>query len=98
MWPNAAGSTDAAQNFRAGPTALARPAGRRQGRAMRTVSSTANVRLYHLDENAGTAVTLFYGPLAEALTLARQQSEDVQPGLWLATENDVVAFLDMEEG
>jgi hypothetical protein len=63
---------------------------------MRTVSTQASVRLYHLDENDAVAQTLFYGPLAEALAMARLQPEEVQQGLWLATENDVVAFLDME--
>jgi hypothetical protein len=63
---------------------------------MRTVSADASVRLYFLDEGDPVAQTLFYGPLAEALALARQQPEDVQAGLWLATANDVVAFLDLE--
>ncbi|PSJ39491.1 hypothetical protein [Allosphingosinicella deserti] len=65
---------------------------------MRTVSATATVRLYHLDEGDPIAQTLFYGPLEEALAVARQQPEAVQAGLWLATDNDVVAYLDMEEG
>jgi hypothetical protein len=65
---------------------------------MRTTSSTATVRLYHLDEGEGGATTLMYGTLAEALDLARRQPAEVQDGLWLATDNDVVAFLDMEEG
>lgn len=63
---------------------------------MRTVSATASVRLYYLDEGDAAARTLFYGPLADALALARLQPEEVQAGLWLATENDVVQFLDME--
>ena len=65
---------------------------------MRTVSDTANVRLYWLDEGDPVAQTLFYGPLAEALAMAREQPEAVQAGLWLATDNDVIAFLDFEEG
>ena len=65
---------------------------------MRTVSTAASVRLYHLDDSDAVAHTLFYGPLAEALAVARLQPEELQPGLWLATENDVVAFLDLEEG
>jgi len=64
---------------------------------MRTVSSAASARLYHLSED-GDARTLFYGPLGEALAVAHGQPDDVQAGLWLATENDVVAFLDLEEG
>lgn len=69
---------------------------RRQSVAMRTVSSTASVRLYHLDDSDPVAQTLFYGPLAEAMVIARQQSEDVQAGLWFATDNDVVPFLDID--
>ena len=65
---------------------------------MRTVSADASVRLYYLDEADAHAETLFYGPLAEALILARQQPEPVQAALWLATDNDVVAFLDFEAG
>jgi len=65
---------------------------------MRTVSSTASARLYHLSEEDAAAQTLFYGPLSEALMVARQQPEDIQAGLWLATESDVVAFLDLDEG
>ena len=65
---------------------------------MRTVSADASVRLYYLEESDAIATTLFYGPLAEALAVARQHPEDVQAGLWLATENDVVAFLDLEQG
>lgn len=65
---------------------------------MRTVSSTASVRLYYLDESDPVAQTLFYGPLAEAMVLARQQPDDIQAGLWFATDNDVVPFLDIDEG
>lgn len=64
---------------------------------MRTTSSTASVRLYHLSEEDAGAETLFYGPLAEALAIAREQPEAVQAGLWLATENDVVAYLDIDD-
>ena len=65
---------------------------------MRTVSDTATVRLYWLDDGDPVAQTLFYGPLAEALAVAREQPEAVQAGLWLATDTDVIAFLDFEEG
>ncbi|WP_426263404.1 hypothetical protein [Sphingomonas sp. PWP1-2] len=65
---------------------------------MRTTSSTASVRLYYLDESDPVAQTLFYGPRADAIALARQQPEDVQAGLWFATDNDVVPFLDIDEG
>lgn len=71
---------------------------RRQSSAMRTTSSTASVRLYYLDESDPVAQTLFYGSLADAMILARQQPEDVQAGLWFATDNDVVPFLDIDEG
>jgi hypothetical protein len=65
---------------------------------MRTVSSNASTRLYFLSEEDAATQTLFYGTLSDALALARQQPDDIQAGLWLATENDVVAFLDLEEG
>lgn len=67
---------------------------------MRTTHDSATVRLYHLDGDVegGAAATLFYGPLAGALELAAQQPEAVQDGLFIATDNDVVAYLDLVEG
>ncbi|EQB34050.1 hypothetical protein [Sphingobium ummariense] len=67
---------------------------------MRTTYDTATVRLYHLSggEEGGAATTLFYGPLAEAMRIAAQQPEEVQDGLFLATDNDVVAYVDLLEG
>jgi len=67
---------------------------------MRTTHESATVRLYHLDmESEGSAAeTLFYGPLAEALEIAAAQPEAVQEGLFLATDNDVVAYLDLISG
>ncbi len=67
---------------------------------MRTTFSGATVRLYHLDGNAegGAANTLFYGPLSEAMQIAAAEPEDVQEGLFIATDNDVVAYLDLMEG
>lgn len=67
---------------------------------MRSTYQEATVRLYHLDGGAegGAANTLFYGTLTEAMAIAAQQSEDVQDGLYLATDNDVVAYLDLFEG
>jgi len=67
---------------------------------MRSTGGSVSVRLYHLDGEVegGGATTLFYGPLIEALTLAAQQPEAVQEGLFIATDNDVVAYLDMIEG
>ncbi|MEQ1541074.1 MAG: hypothetical protein HOO94_01825 [Novosphingobium sp.] len=64
---------------------------------MRTTYDTATVRLYHLDSEVegGAATTLFYGPLTEALQIAAQQDEAVQDGLFIATDNDVVAYLDL---
>lgn len=64
---------------------------------MRTTYGEATVRLYHLDggPEGGAAVTLMYGSLAEALRLAEQQPEEVQEGLFIATDNDVVAYLDL---
>ncbi|MCJ2182637.1 hypothetical protein MTR62_08020 [Novosphingobium sp. 1949] len=67
---------------------------------MRTTYGEATVRLYHLSDasEGGAAETLFYGPLDEALRIAAQQAEQVQDGLFLATDNDVVAYLDLLEG
>ncbi|MFC3580201.1 hypothetical protein [Sphingomonas hylomeconis] len=64
---------------------------------MRTISQDVAVRLYHLGDD-GTAATLVYGTLAEALQLAAQQPDDVQDGLFLQTSNDVVAYLDYIDG
>jgi len=65
---------------------------------MRSTSDSVTVRLYHLDDagEGGAATTLFYGPLAEALAIAAAQGEDIQEGLYLATDNDVVAYLDLD--
>jgi len=67
---------------------------------MRTISDSVSVRLYHIDDgdDGGAASTLFYGPLGEALTIAYGQPDEIQAGLYLATENDVVAFLDLTDG
>ncbi len=64
---------------------------------MRTTSDDATVRLYHLDQEVGGsgATTLFYGPMSEALILAARQEEAVQAGLFIATDNDVIAYLDL---
>ena len=66
---------------------------------MRTISSAVGVRLYHLDDvlEGVAATTLFYGPLGEALAISAQQPEEVQAGLYIATENDVVAYLDLDD-
>lgn len=66
---------------------------------MRSTYQDASVRLYHLDDagEGGAATTLFYGPMSEALLIASQQDEETQEGLWLATDNDVVAYLDLED-
>jgi len=66
---------------------------------MRTTSDETSVRLYHLsDADGGGANTLFYGPLSEAMRIADQQPEEIQDGLFIATDNDVVAYLDLIEG
>jgi hypothetical protein len=67
---------------------------------MRTTHHDATVRLYHLDveTEGGAAKTLFYGPLGEAMEIAAAQPEEVQDGLFLATDNDVVAYLDLIAG
>ena len=64
---------------------------------MRTTYQDATVRLYFLDAESegGAAETLFYGPLSEALEIAAAQPVGVQEGLFLATDNDVVAYLDL---
>lgn len=66
---------------------------------MRTTYGSATVRLYHLSDaqEGGAATTLFYGSLDEAMRIAAQQSQDVQDGLFLATDNDVIAYLDLIE-
>lgn len=67
---------------------------------MRTTFSAATVRLYHLDggSEGGAAHTLHYGSLAEALEIAAAQPDDIQDGLLIATDNDVVSYLDLLEG
>ncbi len=67
---------------------------------MRTTFGEATVRLYHLDDasEGGAATTLLYGSLSEALALGAEQDEDIQAALYIATNNDVVAFLDLIEG
>lgn len=64
---------------------------------MRSTGDGVTVRLYHLDggPEGGAATTLFYGPLSEALRRAEQEPEEVQEGLFLATDNDVIAYLDL---
>lgn len=64
---------------------------------MRTTSDSATVRLYHLSDSEGgdAATTLFYGPLSEAVHIAERQPEEIQDGLFIATDNDVVAWLDL---
>ncbi|WP_017668996.1 hypothetical protein [Sandarakinorhabdus sp. AAP62] len=62
---------------------------------MRSTFATATVRLYHLDDGDPVAETLFYGPLDEALAIAAAQTEAVQAGLWIATDNDVAHYLDL---
>ena len=66
---------------------------------MRTTHDGATVRLYHLDGDVegGAASTLFYGPLVQALDIAAQQPVEVQDGLFIATDNDVIAWLDLVE-
>jgi hypothetical protein len=67
---------------------------------MRTTGDHISVRLYHLDAEVegGGATTLFYGPLIDALATAARESADVQEGLYIATDNDVIAYLDLIEG
>ena len=67
---------------------------------MRTTGDHISVRLYHLDAEVegGGATTLFYGALIDALATAARESADVQEGLYIATDNDVIAYLDLIEG
>ena len=65
---------------------------------MRTVFDDVAVRLYHLDEDGGSATTILYGTLAQALAAAAAQPEEIQAGLFLQTNNDVVAYLEFLEG
>ncbi len=67
---------------------------------MRSTYLDASVRLYflNLEAEGGAAETLFYGPLAEAMHIAAAQPEEMQEGLFLATDNDVVAYIDLLEG
>ena len=67
---------------------------------MRATADHTSVRLYHVDRESegGGATMLFYGPLSEALMLAGTQSEAVQDGLFIATDNDVIAYLDLITG
>ena len=67
---------------------------------MRTTFVGASVRLYLLDTETegGAANTLYYGSLEQALQIAAAQPESVQEGLFIATDNDVVAYLDLIEG
>jgi hypothetical protein len=64
---------------------------------MRTTYDSATVRLYHLDgaSEGGAATTLIYASLAEALQLAAQQPAEMQDSLFIATDNDVVGYLDL---
>ncbi|GGB69150.1 hypothetical protein [Blastomonas aquatica] len=66
---------------------------------MRSTWDTVSVRLYLLDGDTegGATSSLFYGPMAEALQIAAQQSDEVQDGLYIATDNDVIAYLDLIE-
>ena len=67
---------------------------------MRSTYGAASVRLYQLDSETegGGANTLFYGPLAEAMAMAEAQPAHIQDGLFLATDNDVVAWVDLKDG
>lgn len=66
---------------------------------MRSTWDTVSVRLYLLDGDTegGSTSSLFYGSMAEALQIAAQQSAEVQDGLYIATDNDVIAYLDLIE-
>lgn len=63
---------------------------------MRTTFGAASVRLYWLDDGQPVAHTLFYGPLAEAMAIAADHPDPDR--LWIATDNDVVAYIDLVAG
>jgi hypothetical protein len=65
---------------------------------VRTTSDQAQVRLYHLDPDSGATTTILYGTLTEALAAAESEPEEVQDGLFLQTDNDVVAYRDLIDG
>lgn len=68
---------------------------------MRSTFGETTVRLYHLADDAGgggSAHTLLYGTLDQALALAASQPAEMQDGLFIATDNDVIAYLDLIEG
>lgn len=71
-----------------------------QIRPMRTTHEESSVRLYHLGDgpDGGSAETLCYGTLSHALQIAAAQPEEIQADLFIATDNDVVAYLDLIEG
>ncbi len=64
---------------------------------MRTTHEAVTVRLYHLDGggDGGAVTTLCYAPLAQALAVAAQQPAATQADLFIATDNDVIAYLDL---
>ena len=67
---------------------------------MRTTFDSATVRLYHLADEPGLAgaTTLLYGPLEEAIRMAASQPEEIQASLFIATDNDVIAWSDLRVG
>jgi len=66
---------------------------------MRTTFDEATVRLYHLADEAGIggATTLLYGSFAEAIRAAAGHPEEIQTGLFIATDNDVIAWSELRE-
>lgn len=64
---------------------------------MRSVFEAASVRLYHVDPSSGVVTTLLYGSLTEALIEAAKASDDIQPDLFIQTDNDVCGYLDLQE-
>lgn len=67
---------------------------------MRTTHREATVRLYALNDRAegGSAETLLYGSLADAIACAAAQDDATQDRLWIATDNDVIAWRDLAAG
>ncbi|MET0238456.1 MAG: hypothetical protein ABW184_01035 [Sphingobium sp.] len=64
---------------------------------MRSTGDSVTVRLYHLDGDmeGGGIRTILYGTMLEALERGQQEPEDVQEWLFIETDNDVIAYLDL---
>ena len=69
----------------------------RQPRFLRKLQYDRDVLVVQTRVDAGPEVTPHHA-LAEALAIAAAQLDEVQEGLFLATDNDVVAYFDLIAG